>query len=283
MQIELLETFLDLVETRSFHRSAERLAVTQSTVSARVQVLEAAIGARLFDRSRAGTTLTTEGLKFETHARALRHAWTEAQRAVGQSGTAAMTLRIGMQHDLAAGQIGSWVAAFRRFLPDAAFYLEPDYSAQMCNDLLRGVLDFAVLYSPQPAPDLYFQSIGEVTYRLVSSTATTRAGIDPAGYIRGAYSAAFDMAHSQSVPELSAAVLASGQNLAVVGLLTTLGGSAFVLTESALALTATEKFQMVADVAPISQPVYAGMHLRHRTSGVYGRLGRLVSRRLGPK
>ena len=67
MQIELLDTFLDLVDTRSFHRSAERLAITQSTVSARVQVLEQAIGARLFSRSRAGTQLTTEGLKFLPH------------------------------------------------------------------------------------------------------------------------------------------------------------------------------------------------------------------------
>ena len=37
MTPELLDTFLDLVETRSFHRSAERLGLTQSTVSARVQ------------------------------------------------------------------------------------------------------------------------------------------------------------------------------------------------------------------------------------------------------
>ncbi|EKD61788.1 MAG: Transcriptional regulator, LysR family, partial [uncultured bacterium] len=72
MQIELLDTFLDLVETRSFHRTAERLNVTQSTVSARVQTLEAAVGARLFTRSRAGTDLTTEGLRFESHARLLR-------------------------------------------------------------------------------------------------------------------------------------------------------------------------------------------------------------------
>ena len=61
MQIELLETFLDLVQSRSFHRTAERLEVTQSTISARVQALESALGARLFNRSRAGTDLTIEG------------------------------------------------------------------------------------------------------------------------------------------------------------------------------------------------------------------------------
>ena len=72
MQIDLLDTFLDLLETRSFHRTAERLGVSQSTVSGRVRALEEALGVRVFDRSRAGVQLTTEGLRFEPHARALR-------------------------------------------------------------------------------------------------------------------------------------------------------------------------------------------------------------------
>ena len=39
MQIELIDTFLDLCETRSFNRSAERLGITQSTVSGRIRSL----------------------------------------------------------------------------------------------------------------------------------------------------------------------------------------------------------------------------------------------------
>ncbi len=175
MTPELLDTFLDLIETRSFHRSAERLGLTQSTVSARVQALETTLDAKLFIRSRAGTQLTTEGLKFEPHARMLRHAMAEARRAVTPSGLAAVTLRIGIQNDLAAGHIGDWIAGFRRALPETAFYIEPDYSAQMCADLGTGHLDFAVLYSPRAVPDLHFTSVGHVTYRLVSSDGTTRA------------------------------------------------------------------------------------------------------------
>ncbi|MGL4321877.1 MAG: LysR family transcriptional regulator, partial [Paracoccaceae bacterium] len=67
MQIELIDTFLDLVETRSFNRTAERLGITQSSVSGRVQALEAATGVRLFNRSRAGTDLSAEGVRFEPH------------------------------------------------------------------------------------------------------------------------------------------------------------------------------------------------------------------------
>ena len=53
MQIELLETFLDLAQTRSFNRTAERLGLTQSTVSSRVAALEVALGSSFStDRAR---------------------------------------------------------------------------------------------------------------------------------------------------------------------------------------------------------------------------------------
>ena len=280
MQIELLDTFLDLVETRSFHRTAERLRITQSTVSARVMALESAVGGRLFTRSRAGTNLSTEGLKFETHARALRHGWTEAQRAVAPSGNAAITLRIGIQNDLAAGQIGDWVSNFRRSLPDCAFYIEPDYSVQMCRDIDRGALDFAVVYSPQALPDLHIASVGEVRYRLISGDGAARAEVSPLRYIRGSYSAAFDETHRRQMPEFSAALLASGQNAAVAGLLATLGGSGFVLEDTAQAMISGGTFKAVADVEPISQPIFAVMHQRHRTSRMHRRLTRIVAREI---
>lgn len=276
MQIELLDTFLDLVETRSFHRSAERLEITQSTVSARVQVLEQAIGARLFSRSRAGTQLTTEGLKFLPHARGLRHAWTEAQRSVAPSGDLAVSLRIGIQHDLAAGRIAGWVGAFRKALADCAFYIEPDYSIQMCEDVARGALDYALVYSPQPRPDLHFISVGEVSYQLVSSSGTKRAELSPARYIRASYSPAFDATHAQALPEMSATPFASGQDSAVSGLLQAMGGAAFVLERTAAKLIAEGKFAAVTDVEPIPQPVYAVMHQRHRTQRMHKRLTKTV-------
>ena len=278
MQIELLDTFLDLIETRSFHRTAERLHVTQSTISARLKALEQALGGRLFTRSRAGTDLTTEGLKFETHASALRHAWAEARRAVEPSGTA-LTLRLGIQNDLAAGQIGAWLLNFRRALPDCAFYIEPDYSVQMCRDINLGVLDFAVIYSPQPLPDLHIVSVGEVRYRLVSAEGPRRADVTPQAYIRGSYSAAFDRTHRTLMPDHSVALLASGQNAAVVGLLQAMGGSGYVLEDSAHALVAAG-FHMVADAQVIGQPIYAVMHQRHRTSRMHRRLTQIVAREI---
>lgn len=283
MQIELLDTFLDLIQTRSFNRTAERLGVTQSTVSGRVGALEKALGARLFTRSRAGTDLTTEGLKFETHARSLRHEWNEARRRVQAPGTAALALRMGIQNDLAAGHIGDFVAAFRRDLPETAFYIEPDYSAQMCADLLTGSLDFAVMFSPKAQPDLHFTSVGEVSYRMVSSDTDRRAGIDPERYIFAHFSPAFEKAHRQLLPELSGAPLSVGQSASVAALLTRLGGAGFVLSETADQLIAGAGFRLVTDVPALPQPVFAATHLRHRIAPLQRRLMTIVQRQLAAR
>ena len=129
-------------------------------------------------------------------------------------------------------------------------------------------------------PDLHIVSIGDIRYRLISSDGATRADIKPASYIRGSYSLAFDAVHRQILPMMTEAPLASGQNGAVADLLTGLGGAAFVMDTTAHAMIATERFRPVDDVDPITQPVYAAMHLRHRPSRMHGRLTRIVSRKL---
>ncbi len=278
MQIELLETFLDLIETRSFHKTAERLALTQSTVSARIQVLETAVGARLFNRSRAGTDLTTEGLRFETHARMLRQEWNEAKRAVAPSGTDALTLRIGIQNDLAAAHIGELVQEFRRHFPQTAFYFEPDYSDQMCRDIVSGAQDFAVMFSPKPHPDLHFVTVGEIPYRLISSDARLKAEILRETFINAHISPAFEQAHREVLPDLRGPPLSVGQSAIISTLLQKLGGTGFVMAARAAEMVAEGAFHYVEDVPRIDQPIYGALHLRRRTSRAYRRLVRSVQK-----
>jgi DNA-binding transcriptional LysR family regulator len=280
MQIELIDTFLDLIETRSFHRTAERLDVTQSTVSSRVLALETAVGARLFVRSRAGTEPTTEGKRFEPHARALRHEWNQAKRRILLPQRAAHLVRIGIQNDLSALYLGNWVAGFRRALPDTAFYIEPDYSNQMCMDVLTGTLDFAVMFSPKPHPDLHFDSVGEVTYSMISTEADRMDLVRPDNFVFGHFSPAFEEMHRQLMPDLAGAAVSVGQSASVVSLLMASGGAGYVLEKTAAELVAGEKFRRVADAPALRQPVYAAIHLRDRITPLHRKLTRIVAREI---
>ncbi|MFN3646821.1 MAG: LysR family transcriptional regulator [Gemmobacter sp.] len=283
MQPDQIATFLDLAETRSFHRTADRLGVTQSTVSARIKALEAALGVMLFNRNRAGADLTTEGLRFEPHARALRAEWAAAMRAAGGAGTAALVVRVGMQHDLVGGRLAEWVARFRAELPDAALYVELDYSAQMCADLMTGALDFAVMFSPRAHPDLHFVTLGDMRFRMVSTHAARVAEVEPGRYIFGNYAPAFAAAHRAALPHLHEAPVTVGQAAAVAGLVAGLGGSAYVAQEAADAMVAAGKVQLVADAPVLTQPVHAGMALRQRTARLQGRLLGIVRHQFGTR
>lgn len=272
MQTELIETFLDLCDTRSFNRTAERLGVMQSTVSGRIRALESEVGRRLFTRSRAGTQLTTEGLRFEPHARALRLAWAEALAATQADISAAVTLRLGIQHDLTSHQIGAWVRGFRDALPGTRFYIEADYSPAMCSDLATGALDLGVIYTARMHPDLWFETLGEVPYRMISTETDRLAEVRAENYILTNFSPAFGQTHADLLPALSASAVATGQTNAAAGLIVSLGGAGYVLEETGEALVAGGVAAWVTDAPVIAQSVFAAVHMRHRHRPMHRRM-----------
>lgn len=280
MQIELIETFLDLCETRNFNKTADRLGVTQSTVSGRVRSLERALDCRLFSRSRSGTALTTEGLRFEPHARSLRTNWAEARRAARDPGQSALTLRIGIQHDLVVSHVGDWVTTLRAALPESAFYVEADYSAQMCADVMAGDLDIAIVYTPKPHPDLHFENLGEVIYRMVSTDQDRLADIRPQDYILPNYSPAFAATHAALLPHLTSAAISSGQNAVLQGLAASLGGATYILDGVPTVGIFADRLRLVRDAPGIAQPVYAVLHLRNRHRKPHRRMLQLIRPRI---
>lgn len=282
MQIELIETFLDLCQTQSFNKTAERLGITQSTVSGRIKALENNVGRRLFQRSRSGTALTTEGLRFEPHARALRHAWVTALHAARDTGIVGVTMRIGLQHDLVGGLISTLISQFRAALPDTVFFFEADYSSQMCLDLISGAQDIAVLYTPNAHPDLHFEALGEVSYTMVSNTARSLQDVTAETYILANYAPAFSHTHAAVLPSLTNVSLSLGQNAAMVDLLASLTGTAYVLRRSAEDLTAAGICHPVTDAPVITQPVFAGVNLRNRHRASYRRLIRQLNTQFAP-
>ena len=279
MQIELIDTFLDLCDTRSFNRTAERLGITQSTVSGRIKALEAAIGQRLFLRSRAGPQLTGHGLRFEPHARSLRFGWVEARHAVSQTGGRSATFRFGIQSDLVGSMFAGLAQSFRASFPETAFLFEADYSAQMCVELANGTSDLAILYSPRYNPDLYFDTLGTVRYTMVSTLVDTLDAIDPETYIQPNYSDAFPHAHAALHPLLGNAALTIGHNAAMVELLKSAGGTGYVMATSADDLIRQGLGHAVRDAAPIDQTVYVGVNQRNRHRAVHKRLMHLLRQR----
>jgi len=68
MDIDQLKTFLEVSRQKSFSRAAEKLHVTQPSISAQIRSLETYLGHRLLERGGGKVTLTAAGRVFEPFA-----------------------------------------------------------------------------------------------------------------------------------------------------------------------------------------------------------------------
>ncbi len=264
MNLDWITTFLDILETGNFNLTAERLNLRQSTVSHRIRLLEEALGVQLFVRGRAGAKPTDEALRFETHARNLRHEWNSARRIGKSDDLIKDELRIGIQYDLAQSRAGEFVAALRQQFPNTAFYVEVDYSQQMNADVESGALDAALIYTPNALPDLYCEEIGLSEYVMVSDQLMHFEDVARENYIFPNISASFAQEHQRRLPDLEHALLSCGQSEALVQFIQNLGGASFVARDIVKEKIEREELFAVEGAPHIQQRVYFVCHLKNR-------------------
>ena len=148
MDITLAKTFLEIVETGSFAAAASRLNVTQTSVSARIHVLEEQLGRRLFVRNKSGARLTAAGERFLRHATTLVQVWDRARREVGLPQGRRDIASIGAEISLWNPLLVDWLIWMKQEAPDIAIRAEVDVPSRLMDAVHDGALDLAVLYDP---------------------------------------------------------------------------------------------------------------------------------------
>ena len=84
--LDLLKSFVSVVDAGGFTRAGERVHRTQSTVSQQIRKLEEQAGATLINREGRGVSLTSEGEKLLLYARRILALSAEAASVVGVYG-----------------------------------------------------------------------------------------------------------------------------------------------------------------------------------------------------
>jgi DNA-binding transcriptional LysR family regulator len=181
MDTELARTFLAVAATGNFVAAASRLHVTQSTVSARIQTLESALGARLFQRGRHGAELTPSGRRFLRHAKHLVRTVEQAIHDVGLPQGFHDVLTLSGRIALWEGFLPHWVAWMRDAAPDVSLRLEIGFEADIMQGLIEGSVDIGVMYTPTSRPGLMVEPLFDETLVLVTNDVAR--GWPDAGYI----------------------------------------------------------------------------------------------------
>jgi len=157
MHIDQVRTFLEVVATGNFHKAAENLNVTQSTVSARIQSLENELGRVLFERGRNGAALTPSGRRLLRHGESMRRLWQRARNDVALPKVYSASISLGVAPSLWDQLELEWVSWMRREAPTVSIHVESDYSPGLMRHLRDGVLDIGVMYEPQRAQGLVIE------------------------------------------------------------------------------------------------------------------------------
>jgi DNA-binding transcriptional LysR family regulator len=175
MELQWIDDFLALCQTRNFTRAAEARCTTQSAYSRRVQKLEEWLGAPLFYRESRPVSLTPAGEEFLTRAHRLREDIFDARRAVlSASSHFKKALRIYTTNTLAANFLSPWLIENKL----ENYSLIVASIAGCVEAVKRRHADMGLIPhfgSDDALPGLQVQEIGEDRLMLVSAPAQKRA------------------------------------------------------------------------------------------------------------
>jgi len=203
---ELARTFLAVVAAGSFVEAAQRLYVTQSTVSSRIQRLEEQLGAELFVRHKAGTTLTAAGRQFQRHAVILTSTVERARHEIGIVSGFRATLTVGGRVGLWEDLLLRWIPAFAAAAPDVAVRARIGFEDELMSALIEGRADIGVMYSPQSRPGLTVEQLLEERLVMVSTRPDPPRAPDR-DYVYVDWGPEFFTRHMRAFPDFAGAAL----------------------------------------------------------------------------
>ncbi|MGO4327165.1 LysR family transcriptional regulator [Cupriavidus sp. 2TAF22] len=154
MRIEDLRVFSVLAEARSLHRAAQKLGLTQSTVTKILQRLEAEFEVRLVDRGGRGVELTYAGRVLLERIADVREsvAQTYAEMSAVKSASAGR-IRLGVVPALLESALLPMVARYTKREKEISFALSVQVSTLLFEELKDGQLDLALCFMPEAIPD----------------------------------------------------------------------------------------------------------------------------------
>lgn len=254
MDIEFARTFLAVTAAGNFVGAAQRLHVTQSTVSARIQALESQLGTVLFRRGRGGAVLTQAGQRFLRHAKTLVQTLEQARHDVGLPAGFRGSLTLSGRLALWDGFLPQWVGRMRETHRDISLRLEVGFEEDIMQGLVQGTTDVGVMYTPESRPGLGIERLFEEVLVLVA-TEPFRAWPDP-GYIHMDWGQEFHTQFTTTYPEMAPPAISANIGWLVMQQILHCGGSGYFPMRITRELIEQGQLWMVPNSPSFTLPAY---------------------------
>ena len=144
MDLASLAVFRAVAREQSVTRAADQLGRVPSSVTTRIQQLEAELGAMLFERGQRRMVLTAKGRAYLAYAERILALADEARQVLHPEQPCG-TLRVGSMESTAASRLPEPLARFNRAHPEVRIDLATGPSAPLLEALRAGRIDAALV------------------------------------------------------------------------------------------------------------------------------------------
>ena len=159
MNLQQLRYFVELAHTQHFTRAAERLCITQPSLSHAVTQLETELGVPLFERTGRATALTRYGEQFLTCVQQALTTLDEGVDALQRVARGEGLIRLGLLRTLGVEFVPKLAARFLAANPDRDIRFT--FNTGVTQQLLEGVLAnrFDLVFCSQPPAELRLTAV----------------------------------------------------------------------------------------------------------------------------
>ena len=170
MELRHLRYFLAVAEVGSFSRAADRLGISQPTLSQQMRDLEAALRVSLFQRRGKRILLTSAGLIFQEHARAiLRQFESFLQELSSQPQQLRGALHLGVVPILNVPLVPHLLGLFAAKHPGISIIVDEISSTEIETALEEGRMDVGLGFVTRYSPNLRYERLCTDEFALVVS------------------------------------------------------------------------------------------------------------------
>jgi LysR family transcriptional regulator, cyn operon transcriptional activator len=168
LEIRHLRYFLAVAEAGSFSRAADRLGISQPSVSQQMRDLEAGLRVSLFQRRGKRILLTSTGLIFQEHARALlRELENFLQEVSSEPGHLRGTLHLGVVPVLNVPLLPELMGMFAADHPGINLIVEEISSTEIETALEEGRMDVGLGFLTRHSPNLRYERLCTDEFALI--------------------------------------------------------------------------------------------------------------------
>jgi len=169
LSFSAVESYYWVAQLRSFNAAAERLNVTQPTISYRIKELEEQLGVSLFIRQKKQLVLTSEGEALKQYAEAMIGIARDIESNIKTRNTRLPTLRVGVMDSFAQVGLPALLEELDGRFSGTRIAATVDTSHSLANYLSEGVLDIAVLSTPPHHDNVSLELLGRQSVEWVAS------------------------------------------------------------------------------------------------------------------